>query len=364
MIYIIEGATGSGKTFYSISESEKKGKFCYLAPCRQLVYETALKYGNLKTSSISTGEVKIKSENEKQLFAVYETSFKVTDFSSVILDEAHFLIDEERGGKLQEILSECKKENIDLFLVTATRNFKKEKGWKLVQLKEIQKFKKLSVSYNEFWSRVKEGVPSIVFRKYKNDCGNDGGVPITADTPASERLQAQLDFAKRKIKFIETTNVLAQGLNFPAQNILIEYNGWDNTEVILQKIGRLGRLGFNKEEEKLTYCVSSFSEKIIKKQIKKIKRRDPFSLKEYLILEDGVFDFSKNKNLLEEKLKTMPRHSVWVYGTLTKYNYRFYKFLKENFKQKENFLLKNKELEFYIKEEKKIKEILLNNLKD
>lgn len=59
MKVIYEGSTGCGKTYTAIQDAVKFGaNYLYLAPCRQLVYETALKYGN-KQSTIHTGELKI-----------------------------------------------------------------------------------------------------------------------------------------------------------------------------------------------------------------------------------------------------------------------------------------------------------------
>lgn len=43
--YIVEGATGSGKTYYAIKELTRDKRFIYIAPCRQLVYESYIKYG-------------------------------------------------------------------------------------------------------------------------------------------------------------------------------------------------------------------------------------------------------------------------------------------------------------------------------
>lgn len=68
---IIIGSTGSGKTFKAINDCKQNGeRFIYYSPCKQLVIESYIKYGNIDKDSILTGEVKIKNNNN--YFAVYE----------------------------------------------------------------------------------------------------------------------------------------------------------------------------------------------------------------------------------------------------------------------------------------------------
>lgn len=331
---IIEGETGSGKTYFSIKKAQELGTFCYLAPCRQLVYETYIKYKD-EFSSLSTGEIKITANKPKNLFAVYESYSNIkSEYDTIIIDEAHFLNDWERGRIISNIIDNF---TGNIFLVTATRNFKKIKGFTIIKLKSLAKFVKREINYDMFWARVKSGEPSIIFRKYAGNCGNDGGAVITADTLPHERLQTQLDFTTGRINLIECTNVLAQGLNFPATNILIEYNGYDTDEVIKQKIGRLGRFGVTDTTKVLTYCLCLNSSKI---KIKKSDRLKEFNsnsvnseyyesivndivksiVKKYQITSPqdyfSMLDFWENKKLKYHELfphinmDTFPKYSI------------------------------------------------------
>jgi superfamily II DNA or RNA helicase len=302
MKLVIDGETGSGKTYFAINKAKEIGSFIYVAPCRQLVYETAIKYGTPK-DTITTGEVKITGQ--ENIYAIYESlnHIDLNAFNTLIIDEAHFLTDCERSNILLEAID---KFTGNIFLVSATRNFKIPKGYKLIKLKALQKFKKKRITESKFLDRVKAGEPSIIFHKYKGACGNYGGYEIHADTPADERLQLQIEFAKGDITLIETTNVLAQGLNFPATNIMIVYNEWDTDEVIIQKIGRLGRYGIHSENQELTYCLSYKPTKISKKEIKKNEKKDN-NLDETAF--KAVIKEEYRDEILED-LRRLPRHEV------------------------------------------------------
>lgn len=287
---IIDGGTGTGKTYYSIDKVKKlSSSFCYLAPCRQLVYESFKNYKEAH-SLLSTGEIKVNSEDgsNTSMFGVYESFNKsmINRFDSIIIDEAHFLQDVERGEILNYIVENFKG---NIFLVSATRNFKKIKGFEIKTLKPLAKFTKKEIGESEFFERVEAGEPSIIFRKYMGDCGDDGGVPIHAGIISDDRFKAQIDFTEGRISLVETTNVIAQGLNFPATNILIEYNEYDTEEIILQKIGRLGRFGLTDENSVLTYCLRQEKPRKIKKN-KKINNYN----------KKNIVSYDKNSNFVRE----------------------------------------------------------------
>jgi superfamily II DNA or RNA helicase len=263
---LFTGATGSGKTYRAIERAGSLGKFAYLAPCRQLVYETAIKYGSF-IDSINTGEVKLNGTENGNLYAVYESNIDYDKYNTIVIDEAHFLTDEERGERLNNILK-CFKKNI--ILLTATRTFATLPGYKRVNLPSMVKFQKRLIDHNEFFQRVEDGISSILFRKYKNDCGLAGGAAITADTTADDRLEIQLAFTKGEINFVECTNVLAQGLNFPCENLCVESNEYDSDALIHQKLGRLGRYGITRQDTDLTYHVAWLPGKINKTPLNKV----------------------------------------------------------------------------------------------
>ncbi|MDR3063161.1 MAG: hypothetical protein LBU40_03355 [Methanobrevibacter sp.] len=267
---IITGQTGSGKTYTVINKAKRLGSFVYVAPCRQLVYETLLKYGN-KEDTLSTGEISRVGKNN--CYAVYESlnHLDLKKYDSLIIDEAHFLTDKERNQVLLETMENYKG---NIFLCTATDNFSSDEfvaDYNLIELPTRVSFKKLKISEEAFFKRVELGEPSIYFHKYEKDCGEFGGKKITGQTSCENRLKYQLQFERGEITFIECTNVLAQGVNFPATNVLIEYNLHDSAEIIYQKIGRLGRMGFGHSENTvMTYCCFLKEKpKIHKKKIKK-----------------------------------------------------------------------------------------------
>ena len=253
---IITGQTGCGKTYHTINEAKTLGKFAYIAPCRQLAYEIYIDYATLD-DTLSTGEVKMGAKNNN-FYGVYEslTTDKIKNYQSLLIDEAHFITDGERGGHLVELIQQAEKDNINIFLVTATKNFRKLKGFEVVELKPIKKPPtKKQISLYKYIERKNAGVPTLQFTKYKDDA------MMSADTSPSERLQLQLDYRAGKISFISATNVLAQGINMPCENLLIEHNPYDGDEILHQKLGRLGRMGFCDASE-VTYCITYRPEKI------------------------------------------------------------------------------------------------------
>ncbi|MCZ4281688.1 helicase-related protein [Kiloniella laminariae] len=282
---IYEGPTGSGKTFQALKKAKSKGSFAYLAPCRQLVYETFMRYAQ-PGDTLSTGELKIKGRKSGNFFGVFESQPPKVD--SIIIDECHFLTDPDRGPGLYQKINE--NPEINIFLCTGTRTFRKTElpGFSIEKIKPIRTFQKKEISFGEFLKRKDQGVPSIIFHKYSDNCGQYGGYPVTADTPIDQRLEAQIAFSRGEIPLIECTNVLAQGLNFPAQNILIIANQWDTTEILAQKIGRLGRPGFNNESDSLTYCIEVYAGKVKKtKKLQKEKFEEDISWKIEPLIENG-----------------------------------------------------------------------------
>jgi superfamily II DNA or RNA helicase len=281
--FVITGKTGSGKTYHAIKLASNIGtRFVYLAPCRQLVSETAIKYGE-PGDSVKTGEVRITGNGN--LFAVYESQFESEDYDTLIIDEAHFINDVERGWRIRELIDSF---HGNIFLVTATRNFGEIAGFTDIVLKPKIEFNKHRIERSTFFRRKAKGVSSVYFHRYKDLCGKYGGVVINADTPADVRLETQLAFANGDIRFIETTNVLAQGVNFPCENVLIERNAYDSDETVLQKLGRLGRFGITDPEHTLTYCTPYVPKKIRHKNI--------------LIYNKRLFDTAKERRCLQQSL--------------------------------------------------------------
>ena len=251
------GGTGSGKTYKAINESDN---FVIITPTRQLAYEFIMDYPE-KIDTIATGEIHI--EGERNAVMVYEnlTTELLKKYDKLIIDEAHWINDENRGTHLIELMIEAIKQNKEIQLLTATDTLSNELknifNIETQELKPYKEVKKLEIQTEyEIRKMAEEGKIGIVFTKYvpdENDMeyySEKFGINIediatlSADDPTSERLKKQIAFRKGDIKLLLATNVVAQGNNFPADYVVIEYNEYDTWELVEQKIGRAGRPQF------------------------------------------------------------------------------------------------------------------------
>lgn len=350
---IITGQTGSGKTYNTINSAKEIGTFAYIAPCRQLAYEVYIDYAEFKKDTLATGEVFIKGN--RNFYGVYESLQKnnIKNFDSVIIDEAHYLTDVDRGGHINELIAQCNKDKVNVFLVTATRNFPIWRGWQLIELQSsFTPPKKVKISYFEFFQRKMAGVPTIEFVKYKSDA------MLSADTLPSERLKLQLDYRAGKIKYVSSTNVLAQGINMPCENVLIEYNSYDDNEVLTQKLGRLGRLGFTQSNE-VTYCITELPKKI-KKNRTKVK------------LTKKIITTTKEWGSIDHISHEVPNFATKYSCSTGKYaEYKEIRYCKNFFKKaltsnldKEKLDIAKNCLNILKTEEENVKNIIINQMKN
>lgn len=208
---------------------------------------------------------------------VYENlPFGVVAQDTLIVDEAHYFNDPERGGALFEKILLNKQAGKEIILLTATDTLSDEVREVLeVEEVEIQPFgdvpEKVELEFDAFCEKVKAGMTAIAFTKYTPDesdlsyyaerfgIGEDDIGMLSANTPSFERVKTQLDFKRGALQVVVATNVLAQGLNFPAQGVLIEYNEWDDWEIVTQKLGRVARPLFGLREG--YFCLSKMPEK-------------------------------------------------------------------------------------------------------
>jgi len=327
---ILIGGTGTGKTYKAINEYSI-GKFCYIAPCRQLVYESYIEYSN--NDNLSTGEVNIFNSNNNNLFAVYE-SLNVDlllNFSTIIIDEAHFLCDEERGHHLYNLIEVAKANNIYIILVTATLNFKFE-GFEVIELKPFFNAPaKVEVEWEQFLKNIKDGLKTIVFSSsirgaesnaqwIENELGVSAKALHSGILP-SERLQLQYDFRNGKIDVIVATNILAQGINMPCENLFISEDMFSNEEMYIQKLGRLGRFGLTQRKE-VYYC-TSLPVKELKVRNKEVVKKAP--QKDYDVdfnIKDGFY-MTNNKQFIKVRNKKIVDSSYKSHELLsdTQFNY-------------------------------------------
>ena len=268
---IITGETGCGKTYQAVNDEEASGrKFAYIAPCRQLAYETYRYYADpfKNKDKLSTGEVKINSDSDGNFYGVFESltpeMIKEGQFDTLIIDEGHFVKDSERGGHLLSLIAACRESNINIKILTATQNFTLN-DFEEIRLKSRFKVpEKVEISYDEAIANVSKRMQTLWFCGSIEDTENLAeilrshgvkAVAMNSNMTPSERLEVQIAFEEGKIQVVCATNVLAQGVNFACENMVIEYDPFETPEQQQQKIGRLGRPGTLQDKNEVYYCV-------------------------------------------------------------------------------------------------------------
>ena len=250
---IITGTTGTGKTYKAINDCKKNSeRFIYYSPCKQLVIESYIKYGNIDKDSILTGEIKIKNDNN--YFAVYEIYSEelFNKIDTVIIDESHYITDTDRP--IKAIIKLALKLNKNVKLLTATKNFDiKDVDFETIELTSRQVIPTKISDEEKVENLVGKGYQTIIFCKSITEMREivwNHEYGITSDTKykfisgkndLKEKLEIQKEFKERKIQVLLATDCVAQGLNFPCELVVIRNNPYDNKERIVQKIGRLGR---------------------------------------------------------------------------------------------------------------------------
>jgi len=291
---IITGETGCGKTYSTIKKLQNDNtSFVYIAPCRQLVYETFIEYSHPE-DDLSTGEVKIINKQYGNLFAVYESLNveQIKNYSALIIDEAHFLCDEDRGANLSKLLDVAKEQQKEIYLLTATNSLRKKDfpHYKTTYMPTLEAPPKVEIGWTEFEQRMMSGIPTIFFCgsineaiNYADELQSNGvkAASLTSLNTPSKRLITQYKFKTGQLTTICATNLLAQGVNFTCSNLFIERSMWNTDELLLQKLGRLGRPYNSQMSDVVTYCTSCPIPKQINKR-QQVKNFTPITNGFYL----------------------------------------------------------------------------------
>lgn len=362
---IITGETGCGKTYKAINdEINANRRFLYIAPCRQLVYETYMKYA-AKQDSLTSGEIKINGEKDGNIFGVFESASEkmLENIDTLIIDEAHFVNDTERGQHLLNLIAAAREKGINLKLLTATQSFELN-GFEEIYLKSRFKVPvKKEISFEEAYQNMQNGMQTIYFASTINgteDIANmlceEGikAVAMTSRNTPSERLQTQIDFEKQKIQVVVATNLLAQGVNFTCQNLIISLDGFNTPELVQQKIGRLGRPNTLEGVDEVYYAIEGNIEEVKKPgYITKVQK--------------GEVDKSYVECALEEciymiKDSCVPGYNDMKYCIPEFKEYIFEKIKDENISEWVKDTCE-KALEEISTEQNKVKEIILANAK-
>jgi hypothetical protein len=250
------GGTGCGKTYKAITESKS---FVIAVPCRQLAYEIFWDYSQI--TRIDTGEVHMGDLLGNGVCVYENLPDGPIMQDTLIVDEFHLINDHQRGGALLDKILANKAAGKEIKLLTATDTVSAEVKTLLeISIIELQPFTtpptKVELDDEDFCAKVKAGMTAIVFTKYlskesdvsyyaeKFGISEDKIGLVTGQTLSYDRLKTQLDFKAGLLQVVIATNVLAQGLNFPAQGVLIEYNSWDSWADVEQKKGRVARPTF------------------------------------------------------------------------------------------------------------------------
>lgn len=230
-----------------------------------------------KVDDLSTGEVSIFNKKYGNIFAVFESISEnsLRNYDAIIIDEAHFLSDDSRGQHLQNLLIKAVELGKDVVLCSATFNVEIQKEWNFKKLYLESKFKvpeKVALSeLSDSLDLIYNGYKTIIFGssidslgyiesliyEHAEDNGYDTELRIAqihSGILPSERLDLQLKFLKGELDVIISTNVLAQGLNFVCENLIIFDDLYNTPEILNQKLGRLGR-PFQSSKEKVFYNI-------------------------------------------------------------------------------------------------------------
>ena len=263
---IISGETGCGKTYKVINDEKEANRcFIYLSPCRQLLYETYRYYANPEEDTLSSGEIKLNIDKDKNYYGIYESLQPeiIQIFDTLIIDEAHFIHDQERGGTLSTILATAIESDVNIKLVTATQDFNIN-GFDNVKLKARYKVpKKVEITFREALANIDKGMQTIWFcssireTTLRSNYLSSKGIktlPVNSSLKPSERIKAQIAFERKEVQVICSTNVLAQGVNFECENLIIDSDLYETNNQLLQKLGRLGRPGTLIGKNEVYYC--------------------------------------------------------------------------------------------------------------
>lgn len=270
---IITGETGCGKTYKAINDEIDAGRrFAYIAPCRQLAYESYRYYADSAVDTLTSGEVKINPQAHGNLYGVFESVSPdmLKDFDTLIIDEGHFVNDPERGQELLSLIAKCREQDINIKILTATQTFQLND---FEQIKLPARYKvpeKKEIDFETARANIDKGMQTIWFcgsikdtiaQAKKLESEGIKAIPMNSAMTPSERLNTQIAFENKEVQVVCATNVLAQGVNFECENLIIEYDPFETDAQQQQKIGRLGRPGTLKDKNEVYYTVESKRDK-------------------------------------------------------------------------------------------------------
>jgi hypothetical protein len=140
----------------------------------------------------------------------------------------------------------------------------------------------------------------------------------------------------------------------PCENLLIEYNRYDSDELIEQKIGRLGRVGFSTADKVFYYLLDTRKKPKKNKKINKYIRE---KRENHILLKDKKYKYNSHEDISYE--------GAYIRTTWAKNKYAknfIYDVLRKNIVPKKYIKSFKKTYNNIKTEEDKIKKLILSNL--
>lgn len=294
---LIVGETGSGKTFTTVNEAKKVGRFAYFSPTKALTMDTLMAYGQ-KGDSFKFGFVDHQGDGMGNHFGLMtDLSFlsKINDYDTIIIDECHWAFEfQNHGFFTREVLQNFKGE---IKLVTGTQNFDFPVE-KTTILKSQREINRNFISLDFALARADIGVPTLIICQSKADIESAKdkieelviGYTLCGVQASSKSIRkATKAFNAGEVTCIIGSNNLAQGVNLVCENLII----WDNSRqcrdsycdcciedscssftnhdatLNTQRLGRLGRIGKTKDFSNLTWTFVDVLEENVNFEIEK-----------------------------------------------------------------------------------------------
>lgn len=258
-IVFYSGPTNSGKTYSAIQEV-KTGNCMYLGPLRLLALEITEKMTELGVPcSLVTGEeIKLIPGSKMSARTVEMADFD-NYYDTIIIDEAQFITDKDRGWAWINAIALCKADTIILtgpsWAEASLRNLCNILELDL-SVKKFQRRSVLSVKYCDNWRNIQNGSIVVGFSRemvlqisdlYRS-IGKTTAVVYGALSPSVRAEQARL-FREGHAELLIATDAVGMGLNLPAENVVFwetsKFDGNDVRELenaeVQQIAGRAGR---------------------------------------------------------------------------------------------------------------------------
>lgn len=264
------GPTNSGKTYKALNslceeyENNPQGSYVYSAPLRMLAYEVYMKMVDkfgIDNVGFITGEESI-NPNAPIIAATVEMTPLKGDV--IVIDEAHWIRDEERGHYWTRLLSSGVYSKMHIIAaeeacegLTALVSDAQE-----LNTQAFKRRTKISYDGETMLNKVKPKTAMVCFTRkdvhdiYQRLLDNDiSACMLYGALPAKVRKQQVEDYENGKYDVVVTTNVIGHGVNLPIDNVVFcgteRFDGvsrgtipaWEAGQIS----GRAGRFGISEK---------------------------------------------------------------------------------------------------------------------